>query len=103
MRVNHPKNDRQLHLIVELCDGRVIAFQGRDAWALNQLMAAGAAGCSTFDCPAPRWSSYVYRLRKLGTVIDTVREPHDGPFAGHHARYFLRTQIRILQKTGSEW
>jgi hypothetical protein len=91
-----------LMIIVMLCDGRVVVVQGRAGWALNQLIAAGDAGCSVFDCPAPRWSSYVHRLRKLGIVIDTVREPHGGPFAGHHARYFLRTQIKILKETGAE-
>jgi hypothetical protein len=91
-----------LMIIVMLRDGRVVVVQGRAAWALNELMAAGAAGCSIFDCPAPRWSSYVYRLRKLGIPIETVREPHSGPFAGHHARYFLRIQIIILKKAGGE-
>jgi len=91
-----------LMIIVMLRDGRVVVVQGRAAWALNELMAAGAVGCSIFDCPAPRWSSYVYRLRKLGIPIETVREPHSGPFAGHHARYFLRIQIIILKKAGGE-
>jgi len=91
-----------LMIIVMLRDGRVVVVQGRAAWALNELMAAGAAGCSIFDCPAPRWSSYVYQLRELGIAIETVREPHSGPFAGHHARYFLRIQIIILKKAGGE-
>jgi hypothetical protein len=91
-----------LTIIAILSDGRLVVVVGRVAWALNELMTAGAAGCSVFDCPAPRWSSYVYRLRKLGIPIETVREPHGGPFAGHHARYFLPTGIRIIEIVDDE-
>ena len=91
-----------LTILAMLSDGRLVVVVGRVAWALNELMTAGEAGCSIFECPAPRWSSYVYRLRKLGIPIETVREPHSGPFAGHHARYFLRIQIIILKKAGGE-
>src|SRR5262249_54074389 len=28
--------------------------------------------------------------------IDTITERHGGPFAGHHARYVLRSRIRVI-------
>jgi hypothetical protein len=78
----------------------VVLVSGRAAWALLKLVAAGRSGCSYIDHPAPRWSGYVHVLRKLGIIIDTVREAHDGPFPGRHARYILRIHIRILEVRG---
>jgi hypothetical protein len=80
----------------------VVVIHGRAAWALLELLAAGSTGCTYIDHPAPRWSSYVYRLRKLGIAIDTKREAHSGPFAGHHARYVLRSRVIILQQAGDK-
>jgi hypothetical protein len=91
-----------LTLIIQLDDGRIIVVRGRTAWALIELIKAGTSGCSVFDCPAPRWSSYVHRLRKLGIPIYTKREAHHGPFAGLHARYVLQILIKIIKKTGGE-
>lgn len=67
--------------------------RGRDSWALERLICAGAKGCTSITEPAPRWSAYVHRLRQLGVLIETLIEPHDGPFAGHHARYVLRCTV----------
>jgi hypothetical protein len=87
-------------LRVEFVDGRKVFVRGRTAWSLKKLTTAGAAGCSVFDNLAPRWSGYVYKLRKLGFVIDTIRERHRGRFPGHHARYILRSQVSILEAVG---
>ncbi len=70
-----------------------IAVSGRDRWALEALIAAGAEGCTPIDTPGPRWSGYVHNLRNLGVPIETITEPHDGPFAGNHARYVLRASV----------
>lgn len=70
-----------------------ITVYGRNRWALECLMAAGARGCTPIDTPGPRWSSYVYDLRQMGVQIETRREPHDGPFQGTHARYLLRSEV----------
>lgn len=70
---------------------------GRDAWALLQLMAAGDNGVTPIDCPAPRWSAYIFNLRRLGVDIETIHEAHHGPFAGTHARYVLRSIISVLE------
>lgn len=70
-----------------------ITLQGRNRWALEHLMASGAQGCTPVDTPGPRWSSYVFDLRQLGVLINTIREPHDGPFQGTHARYVLKSTV----------
>lgn len=77
--------------------GRVIAPVGRDAWMLDRLLAAGAAGCTSLENPAPRVSHYIFKLRtKFGLSIETVTEEHEGPYAGHHARYVLRSLVEPL-------
>lgn len=79
-----------------LPDGHKFEVTGRDAWALQNLMAAGPVGCTPIDTPGPRWSHYVWKLRREGLVIETIHEPHSGPFPGTHARYVLHTQVGIL-------
>lgn len=74
-------------------DAPIIAVSGRQEWTLDRLTRAGAEGCTTVTDPAPRWSSYVHRLRAKGVEIETVREPHDGIYPGRHGRYFLRCAI----------
>jgi hypothetical protein len=70
---------------------------GRDAWALAELVKAGAEGCTPITHPGPRWSAYVCKWRKRGMDIETLIETHGGPFAGHHARYVLRSPIEVLE------
>jgi hypothetical protein len=76
---------------------------GRDGWALLELVKAGANGCTPISTPGPRWSHYVWKLRGMGVVIDTIDEKHSGPFAGTHARYILRSNVRVLDVEGAEW
>ncbi|MDF2371431.1 MAG: hypothetical protein P1V21_11635 [Rhizobiaceae bacterium] len=71
-----------------------IALSGRNAWALSQLIKAGKTGCTPISRPAPRWSAYVHNLRSVGFCIETIHEPHAGPFPGTHARYVLRSNVR---------
>lgn len=70
-----------------------ILISGRDRWALECLIAAGEKGCTPIDTPGPRWSGYVFNLRALGVVIETVTEAHGEPFSGTHARYVLRSHV----------
>jgi hypothetical protein len=77
-------------------DGPTLTLDGRVAWALLQLICAGDRGCTPITNPAPRWSAYVFKLRRLGIVIETIHEPHGGPFAGTHARYVLRSPVSVL-------
>lgn len=88
-------------LKVELPDQRVVTFVGRQAWALRRLHQAGNNGLTTLHEPAPRWSHYVYRLREAGLVITTTKEPHGGPFKGHHGRYRLETPLRIVDEVAA--
>jgi hypothetical protein len=71
-----------------------ITLQGRDRWALECLIAAGPKGCTPIDHPGPRWSAYTFDIRALGVNIETVTEPHGGPFKGTHARYVLKSRVR---------
>jgi len=74
---------------------RKIHVRGRDRWALECLIEAGERGCTPICHPGPRWSGYVFNLRREHKLtVETVTEQHEGPFAGHHARYKLRTAVR---------
>jgi len=81
-------------------DGGTHEVVGRDAWALLHLIDRGNLGCTPIDTPGPRWSHYVYKLRGMGFVIETIDESHGGPFAGTHARYVLRSQVTIVTEMG---
>jgi hypothetical protein len=72
-------------------------FVGRFARALFELVKAGEKGCTPIDQPAPRWSNYVFRLRRHGVDIETITEPHAGAYAGTHARYVLRSAVDVLK------
>lgn len=78
-------------------NGMEHSARGRDAWALGELLKAGADGCTPIDNPGPRWSGYVLKLRKLGLNIETVNERHGGIFAGRHARYVLRSPVEVIE------
>jgi hypothetical protein len=81
-------------------DGGVHEVVGRDAWALKNLMNAGKRGCTPIDHPGPRWSHYVWKLRGMGFIVETVHEDHGGPFAGTHARYVLHSDVAIIEEMG---
>jgi hypothetical protein len=74
-----------------------LSFAGRDAWALRELLRSGAEGCTPIENPAPRWSGYVHKLRRAGLTIETLHERHGGPFPGVHARYVLRSAVRVVR------
>lgn len=84
-------------LRIELPDGRQQTFVGREAWALRNLVDAGHAGLTTLSQPAPRWSHYIYRLRKAGLGISTDYETHSGEFPGNHGRYRLETAVTVIE------
>lgn len=80
---------------------RRMTLEGREAWALGQLLAAGRRGVTPLQRPAPRWAAYIFKLREAGLAIETVHEPHGGPFSGHHARYILHTPVRVLYEVAA--
>ena len=79
-----------------------LVVSGRLRWALEELLKAGAKGCTPILNPAPRWSAYVHELRDMGVEIETVTEPHEGNFPGHHGRYVLRSGVAVDWKGGAQ-
>ena len=75
---------------------QILELAGREEWALSHLLAAGDHGCTPIDTPGPRWSDYVFKLRRRGIDVATITETHGGPYAGHHARYILRSKVERL-------
>lgn len=75
---------------------QILDLAGREEWALSHLLAAGDHGCTPITTPGPRWSDYVFKLRRRGILVDTITEPHAGPYPGTHARYRLRSRIERL-------
>jgi hypothetical protein len=73
------------------------AFLGRQAWALNELVAAGETGCTPITTPGPRWSDYIFKLRREGVSVETIDERHGGSFSGSHARYVIRSSARLIE------
>ena len=78
--------------------GPMKTFEGRFAWTLLRLIEAGERGVTPIDWPAPRWSHYVFVLRREGLAIETIEERHAGPYAGRHGRYVLRTPVGIIER-----
>src|SRR6478736_3552352 len=77
------------------CESKII--RGRDAWALSELISGGLLGVTPIERPAPRWCHYVHKLRRAGIHVETIDEKHCGAFAGTHARYVLRSSLRIVE------
>lgn len=96
---SQPRRRRRIEIIAKIePDGPRIRVRGRQAWALELLIHAGKHGVTPMEKPGPRWSHYIYALRRLGFVIETIDEPHGGPFAGTHARYVLRSLVRVEER-----
>jgi hypothetical protein len=91
---SNPKNP-VVSLTIDI-GGQLKSIRGRDAWALSELISGGLVGITPIERPAPRWSHYIHKLRRAGIHIDTIDEKHGGAFAGTHARYMLRTSVRVV-------
>jgi hypothetical protein len=74
---------------------RDLSFEGRDAWGLIQLLNAGERGCTPINAPGPRWSHYVWKLRRSGLIVETINEAH----AGVPALIEALKQVCILEGT----
>lgn len=85
-----------VHLDV-IVGGKSLLLEGREAWALKNLIERGERGVTPIDNPAPRWSHYIYKLRSYGITIETRHEPHGGAFSGTHARYVLHSPVRVVR------
>ena len=82
---------------IRLPDGSQQSFAWREAWTLRRLVAAGPTGVTTIDHPAPRWSHYVFKLRRAGLAISTDYVSHKGDFPGKHGRYRLETPVTVVE------
>lgn len=95
--LSHPKGHTKRNGLYQVTPDGVEPFvvfvKGRDAWALEQLIKAGAKGCTPIKQPAPRWSAYIHNLRALGVPIETVHEQHFGEYPGTHGRYVLQAKV----------
>lgn len=83
-------------ITIRMPSGSCLTFTGREAWTLQRLIDAGPRGVTTIDHPAPRWSHYIFKLRRAGLTISTEYEPHRGSFPGTHGRYRLQTPIVVV-------
>lgn len=106
-KLSHRKAKRHIagtpYLVTPCAGDRFrVVVSGRDRWALEELRKAGAKGCAPIDNPAPRWSAYVFNLRDLGVEIETITEPHEGDFPGHHGRYVLCSVVAPDWKGGAQ-
>lgn len=96
----------KLHFIATIhhaSGDHAVKVVGRAGWGLLHLIAAGTTGLTTLARPAPRWSDYVFKLRRAGFVINTAEEGHDGTFAGHHGRYTLLDRVTVTGGNLAEW
>ena len=81
--------------------GEPRTFNGRQAWALAQLIERGAEGVTPIERPTgPRWSAYVLLLRRAGLLIETIHLKHGGPYPGTHGCYVLKTPLEVLDRDG---
>lgn len=85
-----------VQVTIETAEGGRMVLKGREAFAIEALITAGERGCTPIDHPGPRWSDYVFKLRRRGINVETVDERHAGPYAGSHARYVLRSPLTVI-------
>lgn len=93
----YPSSNPVVRLTVQTAAGNTVTAKGRDAWALSALIDGGMIGVTPLDNPAPRWSHYVFKLRRAGLNVETIDEAHGGAFSGSHARYVLRTPVTVVE------
>lgn len=96
---SHSKTaNKKLTLTVKVQPGgQTVHLEGRAAWAMKQLINAGARGVTPLDLPTGvRMAHYIFLLRRH-FVISTRHESHGGDFGGTHARYTLETSVSITE------
>ena len=88
-------------ITIQMPSGARLTFTGREAWTLRRLLDTGSAGVTTIDHPAPRWSHYLFKLRKAGLAISTEYEAHSGSFPGTHGRYRLESVVHVVSEVAA--
>lgn len=82
---------------------RTVTLPGRFGWAAEELRCAGGHGVTPIERPAPRWSHYVFILRRRhGLNIETKSEKHGGPYPGTHARYVLHDSLKPISSQAGQ-
>ena len=100
LNLNKPEGNKKLTAKFQLnknSQEKVFVLNGRDCQTLIALVEAKQQGTTALEISswALRLSAYIFNLRKeCGLDIITNTEPHDG---GHHGRYFLQDDIKILE------
>lgn len=93
-------------MAVEILDApdapQLVYVKGRNAWCLRELLDAGPKGCTPIERVGPRWSAYVFNLRKAGILVTTNYEEHGGDYPGRHARYVLVSRVRVVDGGNAE-
>ena len=88
-----------MHIDVTLTGGeqpRTFTISGRIGQTIYHLWQAGDVGITALETPALRLAAYVHSLREMGFAIETHMEPHEGRYAGQHAKYILRTPLVVV-------
>ena len=72
-----------------------ILLRGRNVETLERLIIAGPCGIIAAEFKSgTRLAAYIFELRELGCSIETRMESHEGPYAGRHARYILKSIVK---------
>lgn len=78
---------------------RTIYLNGRNAWCLEQLIAAGQSGISTRDNPEQRLGVIVLGLKKrYGFKIEAIKELRRGIYNKHHTQYILISKVKLIDE-----
>ena len=83
--------------IIEAVGSRHPNLHGRAAWAIKLLHHGDETDCTPLHSSAPRWSGYAHKLWWAGLEIETVDGRYVSDFPGLHARYVLRSQVRLVR------
>jgi hypothetical protein len=95
--VSQHRKPHQTYRVIEGDTERNVRTVGRDTWMLDRLLAAGIGGCTAQEVAGAATTQYVFSLRKkYGLNIETIMEPHDGPFKGRHGRYVLQSKVQRI-------
>ena len=95
------RNSTRLIRFVIVADMVPLVVRGRAAWCLKELLLAGSFGITGCRGRGRRLAAHIYILRRRYNLeITTQFEPHGGSYPGHHARYRLSSEIKVLCKAG---
>lgn len=70
---------------------------------LGEMIAAGDAGITSIAYPGVRLADAIFKLRGKGFQIETLYEPHEGPFKGIHGRYTLKSRVSSASESSSDF